>query len=97
MEKGSAGTSARKDEVLPVVTVHGDCPNFRGADDVALKNTLCRRENGTVPLDRKGTGTFFGLGVSTERDDQTGRKMSQSPAACERLQTGEAKMKQLVP
>ncbi len=32
------------------VTVHGDCPNFRGGDDVALKEELCRRENGTVPF-----------------------------------------------
>jgi hypothetical protein len=31
------------------VTVHGDCPNFRGKV----------RENGTVPFGDKGTGTFF--------------------------------------
>ena len=30
---------------------------------------------------RKGTGTFVGLGASTQGDDQTDRKMSQSPAA----------------
>ncbi len=63
------------------VTVHGDCPNFRGGDDVALKKELYRRETGTVPFGRKGTGTFFGFGASTQGDDQTGRKMSQSPAA----------------
>jgi len=67
------------------VTVHGDCPDFRGGDDVALEQQLCRRENGTVPLGRKGTGTFFGPGASTKCDDHTGRKMSQSPAARERL------------
>ena len=67
------------------VAVHGDCPNFRGGDDVALSKELHRRENGTVPFGRKGTGTFFGLGASTLGDDQVGRKMSQSPAACERL------------
>ena len=33
-------------------------------------------------MSRKGTGTFFGLAASMQRDDQTGRKMSQSPAAC---------------
>ena len=32
------------------VTVHGDCPNFRGE----------ARENGTVPFGRKGTGTIYG-------------------------------------
>jgi len=32
-------------------------------------------------LGRKGTGTFFGLGARARRDNQTGRKMSQSPAA----------------
>ena len=32
------------------VTVHGNCPNFRGES----------RENGTIPFGRKGTGTFFG-------------------------------------
>ena len=37
----------------------------------------------TLRLDRKGTGTFFGRGAWTQRDDPTGRKMSQSPAACE--------------
>ena len=47
-----------------VVTVHGDCPNFRGRDDVSPEIRLCRRENGTVPLGRKGTGTFFGLRAS---------------------------------
>ena len=35
------------------VTVHGDCPDFRGE----------ARENGTVPLRPKGTGTFFGPGT----------------------------------
>ncbi len=30
---------------------------------------------------RKGTDTFFGLGTSTQRNDQTDRKMSQPPAA----------------
>ncbi len=30
----------------------------------------------------KGTGTFFGRGEWAQRDSQTGRKMSQSPAAC---------------
>ena len=65
--------------------VHGDCPNFRGGDDVALKKELYGRENVPVPFGRKGTGTFFGLGASTQRENQTGRKMSQSPAACERL------------
>ena len=44
--------------------VHGDCPNFRGRDDVSPEIRLCRRENGTVPLGRKGTGTFFGLRAS---------------------------------
>ena len=68
-----------------MVTVHGDCPNFRGGHDVALENTLSRRENGTVPLGRKGTGTFFGRQALMRRDGETGRKMSQSPAACERL------------
>ena len=33
---------------------------------------------------RKGTDAFFGLGASTQGDDPTGRKMSPSPAACER-------------
>ena len=28
----------------------GDCPNFRGGDDVATQNALSRRGNGTVPL-----------------------------------------------
>ena len=32
------------------VSVHGDCPDFRGES----------RENGTVPFGRKGAGTFFG-------------------------------------
>jgi len=41
---------------------------------------------GLARLGRKGTGTFFGVGVATQRDDQSGRKMSQSPAACERSQ-----------
>ena len=62
------------------VTVHGDCPNFRGGDDIAPRNELCRRENGTVP---------FG----SQRDKQTGRKMSQSPAAtfrqCEAIRPDE--------
>jgi uncharacterized protein len=49
-----------------IVTVHGDCPDFRGE----------ARDNGTVPFGRKGTGTCF---------RPEGRKMSQSPAACERL------------
>ena len=39
----------------------------------------------TVRLGRKGTGTFFGLHAFTRRKAETGRKMSQSPAACERL------------
>ena len=39
----------------------------------------------TAHRHRKGTGTFFGLGASTQRENHTGRKMSQSPAACERL------------
>ena len=56
-----AWTTCRLPERIPRVTVHGDCPNFRGGDDAALDNELCRRENGTVPLGRKGTGTFFGL------------------------------------
>ena len=42
---------------------------------------LRRREHGTVPFGRKGTGTFLGLGAWTQRNDPTGRKMSQSPAA----------------
>ena len=58
---------------------------FSRRDDVALKKELHRRENGTVPFGRKGTGTFFGLDASTRRDNRAGRKMSQSPAACERL------------
>ncbi len=29
---------------------HGDCPHFRERGDVALHETLRRRENGTVPL-----------------------------------------------
>ncbi len=29
---------------------HGDCPDFRGRDDVALRRELRRRENGTVPF-----------------------------------------------
>ena len=37
---------------MRTVTVHGDCPNFRGGDDVALKKELYRRENGTVPFGR---------------------------------------------
>ena len=64
-----------------MVAVHGDCPNFRGVDNVALEDKLCRRENGTVPFGRKGTGTFFGHDASSLRGGQTGRKMSQSPAA----------------
>ena len=39
----------------------------------------------TVRLGRKGTGTFFGLPAFTRRKAETGRKMSRSPAACERL------------
>ncbi len=46
-------------------TAHGDCPNSRGGGNVALTKELQRRENGTVPFGRKGTGTFFGLGAST--------------------------------
>ena len=61
----------------------GDCPNFRGEDDAASRKELHRRENGTVPFGREGTGTFFGLGASIECDNQTGRKMSQSPAAAD--------------
>ncbi len=38
-----------------------------------------------APFGRKGTATFVGLGARADRDSQTGRKMSQSPAACERL------------
>ena len=30
---------------------------------------------------RKGTGTFFGLVASTQGNDQSGRKIRQSPAA----------------
>ena len=52
-----------------IVTVHGDCPSFRGRDDVSPEIRLCRRENGTVPLGRKGTGTFFGLRALTWRND----------------------------
>ena len=33
----------------------------------------------------KGTGTFFGLHAFTRQKAETGRKMSQSPPACERL------------
>jgi len=61
------------------VSVHGDCPNFRGGESTAAQIGLRRRENGTVPLGRKGTGTFFGRGVSEQHDDPSGRKMSQSP------------------
>jgi len=32
------------------VTVHGDCPNFRGGQRPASKKGAIRRENGTVPL-----------------------------------------------
>ncbi len=38
-------------------------------------------EGGADGAGRKGTGTFFGLGASTQGDEQTGRKMSQSPVA----------------
>jgi len=76
--------SLRSAHPTRLVTVHGDCPDFRGRNNVASRNCL-RRENGTVPLGRKATGTFFGAHASTFRDDQTGRKMSQPPAACERL------------
>ena len=34
-----------------LVTVHGDCPNFRGN----------AAKMGLSPSGRKGTGTFFGL------------------------------------
>ena len=34
----------------------------------------------SLPLGRKGTGTFFGIDASPETDDATGQKMSQSPA-----------------
>ena len=61
---------------------HEDCPDFRGGDDVALKKEPCRREDGSIPLGRKGTGTFFGRQALTQRDSEAGRKMSQSPAAC---------------
>jgi len=73
------------------VTVDGNClgPAFglrpRGGDDVALENTLCCRGNGTVPFGRKVTGRFFGRRAFARRDGETGRKMSQSPAASERL------------
>ena len=61
-------------------TVDGDCPNFRGSEAREPGRSVIRRENGTVPLGRKGTGTFFGLYASSETDNATGRKMSQSPA-----------------
>ena len=41
--------------VQPAGTVHGDCPNFRGGDDVALNKELYRRENGTVSFGTKRT------------------------------------------
>jgi len=44
-ERGSPSDSIRA-----AVTVHGDCPDFRGF----------RCENGTVPFGRKGTVAFFG-------------------------------------
>ncbi len=28
----------------------GDCPDFRGGQDVVLENRYSRRENGTVPF-----------------------------------------------
>ena len=43
---------------------------------------------GLSPLGRKGTGTFFGLDAWTQRDHQTGRKMSLSPASWERFSGG---------
>ncbi|OHB81148.1 MAG: hypothetical protein A2W31_08390 [Planctomycetes bacterium RBG_16_64_10] len=45
----------------------GDCPNFRGGRGFLHGKTTFRRENGTVPFGRKGTGTFFGLPVSGVR------------------------------
>ena len=54
------------------------------ADNMALDVTI-HGPLGTVRIGRKGTGTFFGLHAFTRRKAETGRKMSQSPAACERL------------
>jgi hypothetical protein len=51
-----------------------------------LEKAAFRRENGTVPFGRRGTGTFFGVHAFYKKHDETCRKMSQSPAARERLQ-----------
>jgi hypothetical protein len=71
--------------ILFLLPFTGDCPNFRGGEDLLLEKAAIGRENGTVPFGRRGTGTYFGVHAIYKKHDETCRKMSQSPAACERL------------
>jgi hypothetical protein len=65
--------------VSPSVTVHGDCPDFRGAKPRCIAIGRCRRENGTVPLARrKGTGLCSRPEAYLPKTS-FGREMDQSP------------------
>jgi hypothetical protein len=49
----------------------GDCPNFRGGEDLLLEKAAIGRENGTVPFGCRGTGTFFGVHAIYKKHDET--------------------------
>jgi hypothetical protein len=65
-------------------------------DKTILIGCRCNRSQGTVPLGRKGTGTFFGLRVRWKKSDERGQKMSQSPAACKRLRSANMKISKMI-
>ena len=58
----------------PLKQVHGDCPNFHGEESIDVRLPHNRRENGTVPFGRKGTGTFFGRNDLRRSKRKFGRK-----------------------
>ena len=58
----------------------GPMPSIRRqADETGKPAPQVSAPQSSLHSGRKGTGTFSGLGASTQGDGQTGRKMSQSP------------------
>ena len=48
--RGGPASRKTRHDLEGMATVHGDCPDFHGGDDVALEKEPHRHENGTVPF-----------------------------------------------